>query len=322
MQQESGYDITSFAFITDVHWNNNAKKSPDLLRKVVSDCNIPYVIDGGDLASNPLGVPKDSQINELKEAKKAFGLNDKILRAVGNHDDNSINSRYSMTITDKNLYDILYREKSGIQKIKSGATGAYSYVDDQVHKIRYIVLNAIDIPYIEEPNDALKYKGMSDWVFRQEQVDWFADVALNVPSNDYRVVVCSHVPINSGLIKNDSIVMNILQAFKDKTTYTGNSQVGTDFEVTKTVDFSNAGGDVICWIAGHNHVDNFIQMPANITFKQIITLNDSLDSQPNQPLKIIGTTTEQAFDIFTINKMNRTVNITRIGAGSDRVFSY
>lgn len=37
--------------------------------------------------------------------------------------------------------------------------------------------------------------------------------------------------------------------------------------------------------------------------------------------KAVGAT-ENAFDVFTIDKTNRKVYITRIGAGSDRVFDY
>ena len=35
-----------------------------------------------------------------------------------------------------------------------------------------------------------------------------------------------------------------------------------------------------------------------------------------------GTIQEHAFDIFTINKATRTVNITRTGLGEDRSFTY
>lgn len=322
LQDEAGYEGTSFLFITDVHWNDNAQKSPELVKKVMEECQIPYLIDGGDLTANPLGVSKNKHIEELLSVKERLYLSGRVLRALGNHDDNSINNKYSMAVNDKELYNLLYRENLIQPNIVSGSTGAYHYVDNPVQKIRYIILNAIDIPYIEMSSDGLKYKGMENWVFRQNQIDWFADVALHTPSNDYSVVVCSHVPINQGLVVNDHIMMNILQAYQDGGVYSGSSSVGTDFEVTKSVDFTSNGGNVICWIAGHNHVDRFITMPEHITFNQVLTLNDSLNVQPQMPTKTRGTVTEQAFDVFTINKESRTVNITRVGAGSDRSFSY
>jgi len=321
-QRNIGYNGTSFAFITDIHWDSNSQNSPKLLKKVVTDCSIPYVIDGGDISANPLGITKANHIIELQAVKKAYGMDDKILRAIGNHDDNSINNKFSMTVKDKEFYDLMYRDKSQYQKIKSGKTGAYHYVDDQKHEIRYIVLNAIDIPYAETASDGLLYTGMNNWAFRQEQIDWFSDVALNVPNANYSVVVCSHIPINQGLILNDSIATSILQAFKGKTTYTGSGNTGTDFAVSKTVDYTGKGGDVICWIAGHQHRDAYVTLPGNITYKMVVTLNDSLAAESGQAVKTLGTATENAFDIFAIDKINRLVSITRIGAGSDRSFTY
>lgn len=322
-QRNLGSQGTSFVFYTDGHWDNNSKNSPMLVKKVVEECEIPIVLDGGDIAANPSGVEKQSQINEILDYKKQFSfLSNRVLRTVGNHDDNSINDLFSKTITNSEMYDILYRQYSLDNVIVSGGDGSYFYADDQFQKIRYISLNSLDIPYIEEPNDKLLYGAMTHHAFRQKQIDWFADVALDTPNSGWSVVVFSHIPINQGYLKNDNIAMNILQAYKDKSTYEGSGSIGTDFEVTKNVDFSNSGGDVICWLAGHLHLDSEITLPEHITYRELILLNDSLHSKAGAPVKTLGTNTENAFSVFTIDKTNRKVYITRIGAGSDRVFSY
>ena len=324
LQLNSSWNGTSFAFITDVHWNDNAKNSPVLLNKTMNECNINYCFDGGDFCANPSGLTKVQQESEIKEYLLAFEkLNGRKLISLGNHDDNSINNLYAQTIIDKEMYNLIYRKNSLYNQIKKGKTGSYFYVDDEMAKVRYITLNCIDIPYVQV-GDGLKYKGMDTWAFRQEQLNWFANIALNVPNSEWSVVVCSHVPINQGLIINDHIFMNTLQAFNDKTQYQGESlpSVNDDFKLSVSVDYTNKGGNVICWISGHTHQDKFITLPENITYKVLCTINDSLNVQSGQATKTKGTATEQAFDIFTINKETRTVNITRIGAGIDRSFTY
>lgn len=324
LQLNSSWNGTSFAFITDVHWNDNAKNSPVLLNKIMNECNINYCFDGGDFCANPSGLTKVQQESEIKEYLLAFEkLNGRKLISLGNHDDNSINNLYAQTIIDKEMYNLIYRKNSLYNQIKKGKTGSYFYVDDEMVKVRYVTLNCIDIPYVQV-EDGLKYKGMDTWAFRQEQLSWFANVALDVPNSEWSVVVCSHVPINQGLIINDHIFMNVLQAFNDKTQYQGESlpSVNDDFKLSVSVDYTNKGGNVICWISGHTHQDKFITLPENITYKVLCTINDSLNVQSGQATKTKGTATEQAFDIFTINKETRTVNITRIGAGVDRSFTY
>lgn len=324
LQKQIGYNGTSFAMITDIHWNDNAQNSPKILEKIMNECNINYYFDGGDFCANPSGLTESQQVTEIKSYDSAFSnIKDRRLLSKGNHDDNSINNKFTDTITDLEMYDLLYRKNSLNNQFKKGRTGDYYYVDDEMAKIRYIVLNCIDIPYVKV-GEGLQYKGMDTWVFRQEQLNWFANVALDVPNSDWSVVVCSHVPINQGLIINDHIFMNILQAFNDKTQYQGESlsSVNDDFKLSINVDYTSKGGNAICWVCGHTHQDKFITLPSNITYKVLCTLNDSLNVQSGEATKIKGTDTEQAFDIFTINKETRTVNITRIGAGENRSFTY
>ena len=126
-------------------------------------------------------------------------------------------------------------------------------------------------------------------------------------------------------VHNGDVAANILQAFKDGTEYSGTSKsnVIEEFKFSIDVDFTGRGGDVIAWIAGHMHYDSINpHNPSNITFNIVETLNDSLGAWSDAPVKTPGTDTEQAFDIFTVNKKTKTVNVTRVGAGKDRQFVY
>ncbi|MBO1909794.1 metallophosphoesterase, partial [Microvirga sp. 3-52] len=322
-QANAGIDGTSFGFVTDMHVIENAKKSGVIMEKVLTECDVPYFFNGGDHVGGAAGVTKEQTIKELREVRSLFkAVENKCIMTIGNHDDNSITNNYDKTVFGNEMYSEVFRYITTDSKFKAGKTGQFLYADDEVSKVRYISLNSLDVPYIRNEDGTLVYRGMDTWAFRQEQLEWFGNVALNTPTDEWGVVVCSHIPINQGLIKNDSIAMSMLQAYNDKTTYTGSGQVGTDFEVNVSVDYTGKGGDAICWIAGHYHRDQYITLSSNFTFKAVVTINDSLNKDALAPQKTLGTNTENAFDIFTINKATRTVNITRIGVGSDRKFNY
>ena len=111
--------------------------------------------------------------------------------------------------------------------------------------------------------------------------------------------------------------MNVLKAFINKTSYTGSStSEDPTFSAEISVDYTNAGGTVIGWFAGHDHTDREVNV-SSYGFHCFVTTNDGAGSG-----KTPGTTTEQSFDVVTVNQATKTVNMTRIGLGSDRSFNY
>ena len=85
------------------------------------------------------------------------------------------------------------------------------------------------------------------------------------------------------------------------------------------------GGTFSCTIAafivGHVHSDQNDLLDNNIP-----VIGTTTDCLPRNiyggPTMIMGTSTEQAFDIVQIDTYNRKLYFTRVGAGSDRKFSY
>ena len=311
-QRLGGYNCTSFGFITDIHWGNNNGNSPALLKKVLNECNVPYYFDGGDVVRGSGLEKKDKLISLIVEEREAFkDVQDKCLRVIGNHDpaysELGGTSYYAQNLTHEETYDVFFRASAFGNNIVWGGENKYFYADDKAHKIRYIGLDSTDTPY-----DVNK---MRLFCFREAQIKWLANEALNVPSDDWSVVICSHfAPTStSSSIVNADIILGLLKAFKNKSSY---SVVGTNstYPVSLNVDYTNKGGNVICWIYGHVHSDNIYEVE---TIKVIST-----DGDVKEEDKIKGTITEQAFDIFTINKSTRKVNITRVGQGEDREFEY
>ena len=73
-------------------------------------------------------------------------------------------------------------------------------------------------------------------------------------------------------------------------------------------------GDFAVWVGGHTHKDMHLLQNGVLT---VCSAGDTLGRG-----KVRQTDTEQAFDIFTIDKNAHKIYITRIGAGDDREFTY
>ena len=78
--------------------------------------------------------------------------------------------------------------------------------------------------------------------------------------------------------------------------------------------------DVIAAFGGHAHIDYSFNTPGGIPV--ILTTCDSDIQESGGLTRTRGTTTEQAFDVVLINYDTRTIKLVRVGAGSDRTFTY
>lgn len=331
LQDEDGINRLSIGFITDMHLEgNNDGYSGKLMSKIDDECNLSLVINGGDCVSHKDGnISKESAISQMREMFRMFSpsVREKMIYVVGNHDDNTFGNRsWQYILKDGELYSNLFRHLDN--KVVRGESPKYYYVDNEFHKIRFIALDAIDIPYINVDGKS-KYLGHSDYGYRQKQLEWFANKALNIPNNTWSVIVVTHVPPFAENVggyhrdtRNSEIALGILGAFKNRGTYSGNSlsTVESEFQVNISADFTGKGGDVICWVTGHVHTDNIVDSPNGITL--VTTLNDHKTRLSSSTSGTSGTISEQAFDIFTIDKANKRVYLTRIGMGSDREFEY
>lgn len=317
--QDAGTASFSFAFITDEHWAENAKKSPALLNDIIKKCYVPLIVNGGDIVAGPSGATK-AEIKE--EAQKFCTLFDELtakrLTCIGNHDDNSISNLFAQTLNENEQYNYYERYTEDYEnEIVYGDIGNYYYFDDKKSKVRYIITDTNDVPYTDDGQGGLVYTPMTKGYYRQDQLTWFASKALVVPDDTWSVIVFSHYPVNQGVIVNDDLFMNVLKAFALKTSYTGtSSSEDPTFSASVSVDYTSAGGIVIGWFAGHQHEDKDINM-GSYPFHCIVTLNDGTGTG-----KTPGTTTEQAFDVVTVNQSTKNVNMTRIGLGSNRSFNY
>lgn len=267
---QAGDDV--FIFISDIHWERNARHSPDLIQYLSTKCNIPKLIDGGDVADGIIQSACDKYRNVFSRS---------IYRTVGNHD------RFP-PITGKNLYyafDILNNEQVG------NAFNHYYYVDNVQQKIRYVILNA----FYHEGDEI--GTGWSN--YDTEQKSWFSQTALNLPANDWDVIVITHFLKTTSYLTGGADIGNAIDSFNAQSGHTGK---------------------VLAVFQGHTHWDGVYHTAGGVPVITITCdkwdLSNETSTIPAEGIawREKNTIKEQAFDVVILNREARKFTCVRIGA--------
>lgn len=349
-QIQSHLSPTSVAFVymTDLHnqvfssysrSNNQIQKIKHLafavneLKKYV---NLACVVIGGDYLWNTENTSKLAAENALLDYSETIkGIKDvPVLCVKGNHDDNTL-AGFTNSLTQEDFYKncTTFFENADVVSDTSNPYGCYGYYDYKPQKIRFLYLNSVDIPWIEQ-NGTLKYMGQWDKGVSQKQLD-FVKNALTFEEEGWGVVLISHhslISISGYDTSSDLFITpgnggaqlyEIIKAFKEKGTYTG--VIAGDFASSVNVDFTNnASNTIYCLLNGHSHCDR------NITHDSMLfcsTTSATLGGDVNYPntdgsvskpeANIAG---EVAMDIIVVDKMNSVVYFDRYGFGKSREF--
>lgn len=167
----------------------------------------------------------------------------------------------------------------------------YYYVDNRQQKIRYIILNA----FIRENGSTTVTSGYST-----EQLNWLNSVALNV-DDGWDVIVFAHW-IGTNLSGGVEGIVNFRNALD---TFNANSQ----------------SGKVLAIIQGHGHYDAVYRTNGGIPI--ILTtcdkykpwINNDIDKEPwITQYRQGGTTSDQAFDVYILDRVNNIIRAVRVGA--------
>ena len=320
----------SFGLITDIHWCENEKLSAALMEEIINECGMRYFFNGGDLISGKGIVGPEELYDEIDDFFRTFSRIEKnCLSVEGNHERAYSTFEpplyYVQNMKKADLLERYFKPYTKYSDRKFSKNGSYFYADDENNKIRYIALNSQDVPNDDETEEGFAvYNTLRNYGFLQEQVDWLAYEALSVPDPSWSVVVCSHAatPSDEGekdFSYNYDIVLGVLDAFKNKRAYVAQEKHSNPlFDVSISADFSGKGGDVIAWVGGHRHKD-YVKNKFGIT---IVETTSDASYENYKKLGLRGSVGEHAFDIFTVDKSNRRVSVTRIGRGEDREFVY
>lgn len=308
----NGFGDYSFAFITDIHCRRNTQHSPALLRDIINKCGIATVLGGGDwnTAYNYTDMGINALTNDFKTLRKYFkGI--PMIKTVGNHEWAYGGFENPYNVSNEWVYDWYYRddEANKNKPIIYGENGTYFYQDDLTNKVRYVSVNVMDYQSEDEPSENNK---IFKFFVSQTQIKWLKEKAFHLPDDDWQIIVFSHVPIwtdsdkpewSSSYIDNAEELEQLVDDFFRKTNYA-----------------STYKGTLVCWISGHTHRDAMLRIKNGVM--HVVTNGDLFLQASGSQDRIKGTISEQCFDVLSVNKSERKVYLTRVGAGSDREFNY
>ena len=308
-----GRNCVTFPFFSDNHQNN--KGAGHLIAYVMKKCNIPYCFFGGDAISNgsdvtseAIMIEQDSKFDQMMSVVPV----EKMCRALGNHDaywnptpDSGSSTR--VYYSREQIYDLFLRQESVSQNKHYGGDGTYYYVDDIASKTRFVVCNTnVNVNTTTEKLDS-------------EQVDWLENEVLVFNEGGWSLAFISHQPITNHYHSN--IYAETANAIQTLLTNYANSS-----------DTNKA--EIVGWFSGHIHADRIYTGVASNTsddsvkntlpWKTVTIRADHTGLCRDTNLTHTPSNDDQshAIDFVTINKSTRTVNITRLGIGSDRSYTY
>lgn len=271
---------------------NKYKKYTAIMEQGVFD----YSVGLGDYVDYS-HIEKPKARVKLLESMNYAGRKPNQIYALGNHDVgicgvNAGTDSLDVVMTPKESFDVHCRHLKNNPNVHFNPAdpfGCYYYVDDEVAKIRLIILNTCDIfnHTRTEPTEDMtfeEYQATAPYIryqqqlrISQEQLDWIAHKALNfidkdIPG-DWSVMLFGHWSNPYGS-SSKNILHSILVAAKNGTSLTKSVDVSTrltmteqgvysktvDSTITDTysveVDYTEQGAiEIIGFMFGHDHVD-------------------------------------------------------------------
>lgn len=322
-------------FVTDFHHScgGNQLRAARAIRELTLRLPLDVVVNGGDSAINET---KDRTLASQMEICHALRTPEvPVLTVKGNHDDNSIFGHDREELRGRHVIfpsETRRLIQDGVRHAarwdETRSDTLYYFVDVEAKQTRVIVLDTIDIPYADSSNGTIEHFGQWEYAFSPEQLNWFAHEALNLQGKpDWRVLIVSHVAILQDEVfgadfpvRNGEALWGVLCAFRDGSSYA--AEVGEGEHACRVAaDFGQQGrGTVIGCLFGHVHFDQTVYREG---IPLISTLNACTSRDfPEAPERTVGTLSETAFDIVTVNFGQTRIDTYRFGAGEHRSISF
>lgn len=291
---DCGVHGDGFVFITDLHWQSNAKNSPLLVEEIIKKTNINQIICGGDLIG---GGSKASSIALMSDCVNAFKDISRFYAILGNHDTNKYNSSASDYFTKENAYSLMQKESDYIQEY---GNPCYYYYDNLTTKTRYICLDT----------------GEESTGLDVTQRTWLESV-LNATPTGFHILVFAHIIYQATGTWHVGLQPSELEM----------TAFMTDVcNILDTFNTNHTSEAVEAIFGGHAHIDaNFATtggIPIVLTdcdTRQTLTETSSGSGVANHALMTVN---EQCFDVTTIDYTNKIIKCVRIGRGNNRTITY
>lgn len=289
----------SILHFSDIHGNgtelNNIMKFYQQNNNIIDS-----IICTGDMA-------KASVSSDFTFWENTEGI-ENVMVAMGNHEyyTNSASDHTKYNISDQiqKWIGVYYENWNVIRP--EGASWYYKDYDEAM--VRLIVIDC----------NLTNSEGGSD------QKEWLESILDDANENEYAVVIASHYVYGGGNSYNENISHPFTNVFSQGT----ESSITYDWSPTCYVDtvqdFIDDGGTFVCWITGHSHADYLrnIKIGNTIYTDQLNVAITAASPSHDYPLTLTtgdlpreqGTPTESAFNVVTIDTVNKLLKIVRIGS--------
>ncbi|MBQ3225731.1 MAG: metallophosphoesterase [Clostridia bacterium] len=325
----------TFAFMTDLHYSSTknhdirTQRLMNAYRELKRDVQVDKLILGGDYLNDGTKEYKTNNYISLRN----FLKDERYFPVNGNHDDNSIwdlcieNEVSENHLSPKELYDLFFDHLPDLgAEFNKKAPGLYYVYNDKEQKVRYIFLDTNDIPYSIDENGKLNYTKQHLFALSQNQLDWLVNEALCFDENGWDIIIISHnfyKFAEGGRNNKESERLKVLGDVLDA--YQNGKDIDRDyfrdeFFVHCKAEFSKAKrGHIIACFAGHHHADFAERTDGGIP---VIYTSNLMMYHPCTPERNDGDKSELLFDVVTIDRKEKAIYMTRVGAGEDRIIRY
>ena len=340
-----------FGYITDAH----CEEGPDPagygasslaqlahFSREAQACGAEFLVCGGDLCNG--NRPKRQTVREIRaagEALRSGGL--PVCFTIGNHDDNTYFCRDHGGSPEEGLTAReWYRLAEGAVPFPgahfASATPGCGYIDLPAYRMRLLLLNTVDLPFVARADGRLRYFTINDHAISQAQLEFVRDSALDFTglpeSESWALAVFSHMRF--GYLANGAAMTGLLTAFRRGGCFetTGEESYPTPFRFAGSscfpspaepadlairirADFSRQGPrEIIAHFYGHEHLDEIRRAPGG--WPEISFLNAlCYQNAPERPERTFGSPSEEAWSIVDVDRAHRSISIFRSGAGND-----
>ena len=315
-EKTCSFNGDSFVFLTDTHYSYNymvnrnygsnsvnTNHSIQMVKHIMDNTATRMIVFGGDLLDLCEGI--DEMVHSANSFFDLVGkYSYRLMCAVGNHEYyTDLHDQSLGRPTPNELYGALIKFNEGYI-VSKGPMDSYCF-DNTVQKIRYVVVSC--------------GRNTENTV---EQTKWVLNCFLETPAG-YKIITVGHAFMLDNMTGFRGYyhkqIVEGLDAVKAGTSYT--------FEGT-TYDYSTLSNvSVICIITGHTHIDGYLVSEGGVlcictTCDCWSRAGEIVDGEVVVSPRPTGGIEEQAFDVMQFDFDNELIHCTRIGAGSDRTFTY
>ena len=282
LDAENESGVPSFVFITDMHIPSNTLVSPDLVRRVLKNTGANMVVFGGDVMDR--ATKKSDAKAMIRFVRNAFGSVEMHF-VRGNHDSNTEGTGVGKD--EEISVPELMKLVACKGEVHASRTLDY-YKDDKKHKVRYIFMDS---------------GAPIGCYVSTMQLDWLKKRIME--------------------LKEGWTVLIFVHQFFGKGGYDTNGRL-----IKRLLDqiYSKSKAQIAAVISGHVHCDlaTYSKVGSQWAYLMVSTACDAVDKTPKTiaSTRKVGTITEQAFDVVTLDTKKKMLYFTRIGAGKDRAYRY